>query len=112
MNRVTTSLGVRRHSSEWASAAAKVRVAAVNSRSSGRMRVSFAELKVRVLLPFTANAYKYGPTGERLQYERHCRTDIPNREARAATCDRAGYQPDPPGSVHLRLLYRQVAVQR
>src|SRR5271165_324321 len=38
MNRVTTSLGVRRHSSEWASTAARVKVTAVNDRSGRRMR--------------------------------------------------------------------------
>src|SRR6266480_4344185 len=105
MNCVTTSFGVRRHSSASASAAAKVSVA-VSSTTGRRMRVSF------VLLPFVSNAYKYVVTGGRLQHERHCRADSPNRKARARACDRAGYPPDPPRSVHLRLLYRQVAVQR
>src|SRR2546427_5856850 len=114
MNCVTTSFGVRRHSSASASAAAKVSVA-VSSTTGGRMRISFAKSKHTrkpVLLPFVGNAYKYVVMGGRLQHERHCRADSPNRKARARACDRAGYPPDPPRSVHLRLLYRQVAVQR
>src|SRR5205809_6487600 len=105
MNCVTTSFGVRRHSSASASAAAKVSVA-VSSTAGGRMRVSL------VLLPFVSNAYKYVLTGERLQHERHCQADSPNRKARARACHRAGYPPGPPRSVRVWLLYRQVAVQR
>src|SRR5947207_521320 len=45
-------------------------------------------------------------------HERHRRTHDPHRNARARACDPAGHSPDPPRSVRVRLLHRQVAVQR
>src|SRR5437588_9245409 len=114
MNLVTTSLGFKRHSSAWASAAARVSVA-VNRITDGRMQVSLAEWGARLLLHFVGSAYKYLATERRVPggaHDGHCRTDCAGRKARARACGPAGHSPDPPSSVHVRLLHRQVAVQR
>ena len=53
-----------------------------------------------------------GVRGKDEHGERHQRTDRPHREAGARACDPAGHPSDPPPAVHVRLLHRQVAVQR
>src|SRR5437667_10901051 len=114
MNLVTTSLGFRRHSSAWASPVARVNVA-VNRMTDGRMQGSLAECGARLLLHFVGSAYKYLATERRVPggaHDGHCRTDCAGRKARARACGPAGHSPDPPSSVHVRLLHRQVAVQR
>src|SRR5207248_712899 len=61
MNRVTTSLGFRRHSAAWASPVTRLSVAA-SRMTDRRMRVS------HVLLPFVGGTYKYRAPGGRLPW--------------------------------------------
>src|SRR5271169_5320185 len=123
MKRVTTSLGCKRQPA--ASAFVAVSASETTSRESKvRMRISFYQyavgihgLTITIVMIYewtvqaTSGKFVAGATTEKC-HERDCRIDRTHRKAGTRTGNPAGHTPDPPRSVHLRLLHRQVAVQR